>query len=268
MERNISYEDSYKRLEELKQATILRYTEKLDFEDKFAFYEEILKHLFTGDFNDEFYAPALNEVSVEEREKIMELACKYGFLCLYEGNFELWADSCEIDYRGDIEELTARIVDNFYFLVEIIKDTGSLCLPELKELTNTEISERASVIEVLRNTFNDDIALEMCLEEMSKENSIYKDLDLDAKINLLDAPKGVLYYLDESDEPHLVPEEDLVLRIKEYQEKDPEIYSFLDGDSLKELSEGNDFWKVTGEIDNYYRTHGFSNYHNKSEKTK
>ena len=268
MERFISYKDSFKRLEDLKQETIIRYADKIDFEDEFTFYESILRHLFAGDFDNEFYAPALEEVSVAEREKIMELACKYGFLCLYEGNFELWEESCEGTWRYDIEELTSKIVDNFYFLVELIKDTGSLCLTDLKELTNTELAERGSIIEVLRNTFRDDIALEMCLEEMSKENSIYKDLDINAKKDLLDAPKGVLYYLDESNEVHLVPEEDLVSRIKEYQENNPDIFFSLDGDSLKELSEGNDFWKVTAEIDDYYETHGFSNYHNKSGKTK
>lgn len=230
MGKFINAKETNKRIEGLKQDAILKYTEELNFSEPFFFYEDLLKHLFSGDFNDSFYAPLLEGNSLEERNEIMNLACKYGFLCLYDGSLANWADSCEGIPISDDELIAAKILDNFNFLIELIKESGTLCLANLKSFCDCDMASEAAVIEYLRNTFCDDNALKMCLLEISREDSPYYGLSSNMKSKLCTFPQGILYYYDESNKPQLLKVDDLIAKIKEYEfiEEDISLVELID----------------------------------------
>ena len=58
------------RLEKLKQATIINYTDIVDFNDKVMLYETIIQHVLNGDYDDIFVTGSVSEAE-DKKESVL-----------------------------------------------------------------------------------------------------------------------------------------------------------------------------------------------------
>ena len=188
--------ESKKRLENLKQSTILRYSEDINFDNEADLYQSIIVHLVQGDFNDNFYSLHLENIEKEERERIMSLVNEYSFLCFHDGNHECWTDSVMSIPLLDYEYICTIILDNFNFLVELAKNGGKDTLDLLVKFSSNSDYNSSSVIDYLRNSFIDDNILENIIIDMSKKDSLYNIFSPNELSLLCTVPLGVLYFYD------------------------------------------------------------------------
>lgn len=206
-----------KRLVRLLDATLLYHCEEITLLDDTSLYDAMFKYLEEGELDRVFLCPKLKDASKEERKKALDIARKHSYLCFYEGNRNFWEDSAEGYKPGFFSEFIAEeILDNYNFLVELAHEKGETAVEELTNFVSEEMAIESSVVDYLRNTFNNDNLLKVVLDTTSREDSIYGDLTPKRKRILYRYPKEVLYTeyqeIDESDFM-IIPKEELFNRI-------------------------------------------------------
>ena len=68
---------SLKRLEKIKQATILKFLETVDLDSIMGFYDSMVDHVFKGDLDQDFLSKTLMGLDDEEKGEIFQLARRY-----------------------------------------------------------------------------------------------------------------------------------------------------------------------------------------------
>lgn len=188
--KNISVE----RLEKLKQEVILKNLMDINLDKNKNLYEVMMKDLFQGNLDEYFLSNSLKDVEEDEKKEIFQLGREYQGLCFYKGEFFYWTDSIDGVYLNDLDLVCARVLDNYDYLLGLIKDGGEEVVKMILPFQTSFMGKEGSVIEYLRNTFMDDSVLKSILLEMVKKDGIFKDLDTQEKRLLCTYPEGVLFY--------------------------------------------------------------------------
>ena len=196
------------RLEKLKQATIINFTENINYNNKLELYDALIKNVFNGNFNDIFLS------NNEYDEETFKLAQKYSSLCFYEGDSSCWLDSVEGVYLSDVDLVTAKILDNYDFLLRVAKEGKEDALKELLSFQQTDLYSNRTIIDYLRNVFISDDVLVDTLKAMSDKNSSYKEFTAEQKALLCLNPEGVLYKTNEDNSVELIPSDKLLSEVK------------------------------------------------------
>ena len=187
------------RLEKLKQVVILNYLDTIDFDKTKDFYDLIMKSLFQGDFDYIFLSKNLVGIDIEERTEIFQLARKYKSLCFYLGDFNHWADSIGGEYLADLDLVGMKLLDNYDFLLGLAKDGGEDLLKQLLAFQDSPMAREGSVIDFLRNCFENDSLLKEILFEFTNENGLFQAFSDEQKRILCTYPEGVLYTVEEGE---------------------------------------------------------------------
>ena len=231
------------RLEKLKQATIINYTDIVDFNDKVMLYETIIQHVLNGDYDDIFVTGSVSEA--EDKNEAFALARKYSSLCFYQGNSEYWLDSIEGVSLSNLELICLKILDNYDFLVRIAGEGGEAALKELLKFQQNHAFDDYPVIEHLRNTFMDDTVLENTIIEMSKTEGLYDCFTDKQKIELCSYPEGALYRVDESGKYTKITAIDVKKKMREYLlGEDDELFDDSDLKKLLSTLSSDDFTEI------------------------
>lgn len=232
------------RLEKLKQATIINFTENINYNNKLELYDTLIKNVLSGNFNDIFLSNNEND------KETFELAQKYSSLCFYEGDSSYWLDSVEGVYLSDVDLVTAKILDNYDFLLRLAKEGKEESLKELLGFQKTDIYSGRTIVDYLRNVFiNDDVLVDI-IKAMSDKNSSYKEFTTEQKALLCLNPEGVLYKTNEDNSVELIPSDRLLseVKISLLGEDNP---NFHLGDALKHMSIEDFDDIITGIYRNY-----------------
>lgn len=192
-EKNIK--ESTKRLEDLKQATLVNYLENIDLSDDRALYDEMMYHFVEGDLDDEFYSSIYDGLEIDDKKSLQDLTRKYISLCFYDGDVNNWVDSVE-NVPLDYELIAMKLFDNYNFLLRIARDGGEDALKELKRFQKCEGYHENAAIDYLRNTFLSDTILRKIILEMTKKDSLYKVFTVEQRASLCRFPEGTLYSFD------------------------------------------------------------------------
>ena len=202
-----------KRLEDLKQETILNYLDSINFDHPMELCDCMIQHLFAGDLDNAFDSKYLLGVDQEEAREIFELSRRYKDLCFYMGDPGYWADSIEGVYLTDVNLVSMKLLDNYDFLLGLARAGGEKALKQVKAFKDS-MSLNGSVIDCLRNNFpNDDILMDTIIE-MAKEDGDYHGLTDEQKEVLCTFPEGILYEKND-DTVEKVPVSDLVHKMQE-----------------------------------------------------
>ncbi len=192
-----SREEKAKRLEILRNAMILNHLTDIDFnsEDEIsAAYEKLLfKTIKEGSFDNIFLSKYLDELSEEERIKVLQLARNYSFLCFYRGDMDYWLDSVEGVTNSEPDIVVQLLLSNYNYLIRLAKNGGEEVLKFLTKFQGNNLFENNSVIALLLLKFHDEDTLETILIDMANENGKYSDFTDTQKIILCDYADGVLY---------------------------------------------------------------------------
>ena len=219
------------RLEKLKQATILNYGEGIDFNNEIELYENMLIHVFNGDFNESFLTDYIDEV--DDKESVIKLANKYMSLCFYQGSFEYWLDSIEGVSLSDLDIISLKLLDNYDFLLRIANSGGEDALKELLKFQRNDAFEGESVIDHLRNVFDNDNVLEHVIIEMTRKDGAYSSFTDYQKIALCSSPSGIIFDVEGNKVYHTISIIDTLSLLKHY----------VLGDETDEYSD-EDFTKI------------------------
>ena len=205
-------DEGINRLEKLKQETILRYTDEIDFDQDLSLYDVMINHFVNGDLDDVFDTSVTKGMSDTERKDLFDLTREFVGLCFSNGDVDYWLDSLENTPIFDYSLIAYSIFNSFDFLLGLAKDLRDTAL-----------------VNYLKNTFVDDKVLSSVLLDMSKKNSFYNIFTDEQKGILLNYPEGTLYAYGEDDIKITYP---LVLGI--------EIYNNVnDDDPITEINESD-----------------------------
>lgn len=190
-ERN---EDSIKRIEHLKNETILRYTDEIEFDDgDLSLFDTMMEHFVKGDLDDVFLTDVTNDMSDGEKKKLFNLVREFNGLCFAKGDVDYWLDSNENAFVANFGMTALSIFDCYDYLLGLAKVGGRAVLEQLTALRENDELRNVAVIEYLRNSFVDDRVLTAILLDMSDENSFYDIFSNEQKGTLLNYPEGTLY---------------------------------------------------------------------------
>ena len=208
--------ESEKRINDLKQSVILRYSEDIDFNNEGELYQNIINHLVNGDLNDVFYSSCLEDISKDERKVIMDVVSDNSFLCFNKGNSDYWTDSVFSLPILDYEYICTRVLDNYNLLVKLAKNGGRDSLELLSSFFEVDEYRNSSIVDFLRNSFVDDKVLEKIIVDMSDRDSLYNIFTRRELALLCTAPDGILYFYDDNSIEFSSP----ILIAKEIYEKE------------------------------------------------
>ncbi len=197
-------EVSAKRLENMKQATIVNYLSDIDLDNDLDLYDTMI-HLFVdGTLDYAFYSPIFDKMNADDRKKLFKMVRKYISLCFFDGNPNYWTDSVEGISLLDSDFICMKILDNYHYLLELAKDGGEELLKQIKEFQLTDLFSNSVMIDYLRNTFDDDELLKKRLLDVCLEDESYQGLTSQQKAILFRYPVGVLYTVDDKNQKKLL----------------------------------------------------------------
>ena len=191
-------EESIERLKQLKNETILRYTDEIEYDEDKSLYDVMMEHFVNGDLDDVFVTDVIDGMSDTEKEELFNLVRKYNGLCFAKGNVEYWLDSLENTFVADFDMIAYNILDSYNYLLNLAKHGGKRVLEQLTSLRENDELRDVAIVEYLRNSFVSDGCLTAVLLDMSDEDSLYDMFSSENKGHLLNYPEGVLYYYSDN----------------------------------------------------------------------
>lgn len=242
-------DDGIKRLEDLKQETILRYTEEIDFDQELSLYDVMINHFAKGDFDNVFDTDVCKGMSDSERKELFSLTREFVGLCFSNGDVDYWLDSLENTPISDYNLIAYSIFNSFDFLLELAKDGGRDVLELLVSLRASEDLRDTAIVNYLRNTFIDDRVLSAVLLDMADKNSYYRMFTDEQKGILLNYPEGTLYAYGDDEIRITSP---LVLGVQIYNNVNPE-------EAITEVDENN-LDSLMPVLSGFFRDESFSFY--------
>lgn len=242
-------DDGIKRLEKLKQETILRYTEEIDYDQELSLYDVMINHFAKGDLDDVFDSDVFAGMSESERKKLSDLVREYVGLCFSNGDVDYWLDSLENTPIYDYNLIAYSIFNSYEYLLELANAGGKDVLELLVSLRASEDLRDTAIVSYLRNTFIDDKVLSAVLLEMAKEDSHYNVFTDEQKGILLNYPEGTLYAYGDNAINVTSP---LVLGL--------EIFNSINHEAPIEEVDVDDISDVLLTLSEFYRDENFSFY--------
>lgn len=242
-------DDGIKRLEKLKQETILRYTDEIDYDQELSLYDVMINHFAKGDLDDCFDSDVFEGMSNSEREELCNLVREYVGLCFSNGDVDYWLDSLENTPISDYNLIAYSIFNSYEYLLELAKDGGKDVLELLVSLRASDELRDTAVVSYLRNTFIDDKVLSAVLLEMAKEGNYYKVFTDEQKGMLLNYPEGTLYAYGDD-----------VINITSPLVLGVEIFNNVNSEAPIEDVDASDLDDVILTLSEFYRDENFSFY--------
>lgn len=184
---------SAKRLEQLKQATIINYLAYIDLDNDLDLYDTMIHLFIDGKLDNAFYSPMFDNMERSKKMELLELGRKYASLCFFGGNPSYWTDSIEGLSLKDYDLICMKILDNFNYLLEIARDGGVEALEQLKRFQSTKLFSDNIVIDYLRGKFDNDELLKQAIIDVSKKDGDYQGFSDIQKAIMFVYPDGVLY---------------------------------------------------------------------------
>lgn len=240
-------DEGIKRLEKLKQETILRYTDEIDFDQDLSLYDVMISHFAKGDLDYAFDTSVVEGMSDKEMEELFELTREFVGLCFSKGDVDYWLDSLEDTPVADYSLIAYSIFNSFDFLLGLAKEGGRDVLEQLVSLRASKELRDTALVAYLSNTFIDDSVLSKILLDMSKEGSFYSIFTDEQKGILLNFPEGTLYAYGDDE---ILITSPLVLGVQMFN-------SFNDDEPITEINEG-DASSLLATLNEFFRDEDFS----------
>ncbi len=218
------------RLQLLKQATLINYSDDVSFQEdeskNLELLDVLLEHLYLGDLDFCFQSKTLLGVDLEEKEEIYKLVRKYVSLCFYGGKSDYWLDSIEgITLGGDNADfICMKILENYDFILGLARDGGEDVLKLVSSFKENEKFQDCAVIDTLRNYFNNDDLLSDILVDMADDSDCYQDYTPSQLAIMCTFPEGVLFNKNSNGEVQRIPANDLLDEVRKYLTYDMEDY--------------------------------------------
>lgn len=219
--------------EKLKQETILRYSDEIEYDADLNFYDVMMRHFVSGDLDDVFVSNVVLGMSDDEKKDLFSLTRKYNNLCFYKGDPLCWLDSVENALAADYDLIAYVVIDNYNYLLRVAKDGGRTVLEQLRRLSKIEALKESSIIDFVRNSFIDDNVLATILLDMSKDDSLYDIFTDEEKVALLSNPEGTLYHCFKTNELKILSP--LLLGAQLYNEYTDDYIDAVDENNNEEL---------------------------------
>lgn len=211
MEKVEKFEED--RLIFLEKATLDHNCEEIDLNHEKSLYDYLMKNVFSGEFDSILPIQSFQNVESDERKRIFSLVRENLSLILFSGDFSCWDYSVEGCSRRSYRDICKKLLDNYDFLLGLVRDGGEDVLKLLSAFQDKSISDNKLVVESLEGIFETKTILQDVLLEMAKTDGMYKGLSDQQKEFLCSYPRNVLYRC-EDDHVYLIPVEELIHNIQ------------------------------------------------------
>ena len=184
---------NYKNYRKLKDTVLLRFLDEIDLEDEDSLNLVLLKHLLNGELDDVYSNKYICNLGESEKKELLNKSRNYIYLLFNSGDYKKYDESidCPID---DKDFMLYRLLDNYDFLIRLVVNNREI-LEELNKYKDSFDFNSFSVIETVRNSFNNDEILISSISKFIEEEKIYKLFDNDQRNVLYEYPNGVMYGL-------------------------------------------------------------------------
>lgn len=193
-----------KRLDDLKQATILNNLANIDFENEYDLYNQIIVSFQNGELDSVYSSPFLNSLSEDEKQDLLKKCRKYFSLCFADGDVDNWLESADSYHGIDFNLFLMEIFSNFDILLEILKYGGEDSLEQLVRFQNIDLYSDESAISFFRSKFFDDDTLKQVLIELGQKDNLFGKLSDEQKAILCTYPQGNLCTVDEDGSSRMI----------------------------------------------------------------
>lgn len=185
---------NYKNYRKLKDTVTLRFLDEIEFDDDDSLNLVLLKHLLNGELDDVYSNKYIDNLSEYEKKEILNKSRNYINLIFNNGNYKKYDESIDCPIDDDKDFLLYRLLDNYDFLLRLVIYNRDI-LDELNKYIDSYDFSSYSVIENIRNSFNNDEILISSLSKFVKDDNLYKLFDDNQRNVLYEFPNGVMYDL-------------------------------------------------------------------------
>lgn len=224
--------ENAKRISRMKDATIIKYGEEIDFDDEISLYNVMMEHFVKGELDAAFLSSVTKGMGKSGKKELFDSVRPYVDLCFSKGDVNYWLDSTENASPTDYDFIVACILDNYNYLLEIAKHEGIGVLEQMVSLRENDDLRERPVVQYLRDSFVDDRALKVVLRDMAEKDSYYNMFSNEQKGTLLTYPEGTLYSYDK-DHIHIISPYILGSRMFN------DFHKYLSVDLIEEVTGGN-----------------------------
>lgn len=204
-----------KRLDNLKQATLLNNLANIDFDNEFDLYNQIIISFQKGELDDVYSSPFLNSLSEKERQELLKKCRKYFSLCFVDGDIDNWLESTDSYYGADFDLFLMEVFSDFDILLEVLKYGGEDCLKQLVRFQNMDLFPDESAMSFFRSKFLDLDTLKQVLIELGQKDNCFGKLSDEQKAVLCTYPQGNLFTIDEDGSSRMISPISLGIRVTE-----------------------------------------------------
>ena len=185
---------NYKNYRQLKDTVTLRFLDEINFNDDDSFNIVLLKHLLNGELDDVYSNKYIDNLSEFEKKEILKISRDYIYLIFNSGDYRNYDESLDCPIDDDKDFLLYSLLDNYDFLIRLVVNNREI-LEELNKYKDSFDFNSFSVIETIRNNFNNDEILISSISKFIEEEKIYKLFDDNQRDVLYEYPNGVMYGL-------------------------------------------------------------------------
>lgn len=200
-------------MEKLKQKVIVDNLAEIDLDNEIDLYDKLISELVNGNLDSVLDCPACSDLSQEESKQLLAKARKYLPLCFSRGDISRWIESTEGVSLGDYELICMKILDNYNFILNQLKDKREYALDRLMNFSKYGYGDESSTIERIRGVFYSDEALDQILARLAIKDGEYSRFSDEHMSILCSSPEGVLYIFDENKKPVLYKFSDIQVLI-------------------------------------------------------
>lgn len=208
---------NYKNYRNLKDTTILRYTKDIEFDNN-SLYLILLEHLLNGDLDDVYSNNILDNLSLEDKNNVLYDARKFSHLIFVNGDFRRFDESIDCPSTEDKDYVLIKILDNYDFLIRLIVYNKEIVIELEKNKMELGYSFY-SVIERIRNNFNNDEVLIGAMSKIIKEDKEHMLFSNENRVLLYTYPLGVMF-IKENDKFRILSPIEIASKIYNYTSLD------------------------------------------------
>ena len=149
-------------ISKLEDICIERYLDEINFKldddtsNDLYLCDVLIEHLAKGDLNDVYESDLIDGFKLEDQKKLLDVVSKNCDICFVNNSSEYWLDSISYIEVEDYKFAVKKILDNFEFLLKVLLRCGEDKLKLLSSLKDDKIHVNQSIIDSIRENFEDD----------------------------------------------------------------------------------------------------------------
>ena len=174
--------NSIKLIGKLEDVCLERYLDEMNFKldddnsNDLYLCDVMIEHLSKGDLNDVYESDQIESFRDDDKKKLLNIVSSNSDICFVNNSSEYWLDSINYIEVDDYKFAVKKIIDNFEFLLKVCINCGENRVKLLSSLKNENLHFNQSIVDSIRDNFENDDEIISLLNSNLPDNIIKKNL--------------------------------------------------------------------------------------------